>query len=157
MGVARAPARPGVLPAITELLDALDTHIALPVPDADRDFLLSVEDVFAVKGRGTVATGKIESGAVAIGDPIAIVSSAAPLASVLDGIEMFRAGAGAGDNAGLLLRGIDKKDIRRGVVIVKPASVAPPRRAATTSATEPPEDPARGAEAPWGLRPGGST
>ena len=114
---------------IIELMDAVDTWIPLPPRDVDKDFLMPVEDVFSITGRGTVATGRIETGVIHTGDPVEIIGlDAEKLKSVVTGVEMFRKildTGEAGDNAGLLLRGIDKEAIRRGMVIAKPGSVKP--------------------------------
>jgi len=114
---------------VMELMDAVDTWIELPPRDVDKDFLMPVEDVFSITGRGTVATGRIESGVINSGDPVDIIGMGAEkLKSVVTGVEMFRKildRGEAGDNVGLLLRGIDKKEIRRGMVIAKPGSITP--------------------------------
>jgi elongation factor Tu len=114
---------------IMELMDAVDSYIPLPLRARDKDFLMPIEDVFSITGRGTVATGRIESGIIHVGDPVEIVGMGAEkLKSVCTGVEMFRKlldQGEAGDNAGLLLRGIDKEAIRRGMVIIKPGSVHP--------------------------------
>ncbi len=114
---------------IMELMDAVDSYIPLPLRARDKDFLMPIEDVFSITGRGTVATGRIESGIIHVGDPVEIVGMGAEkLKSVCTGVEMFRKlldQGEAGDNAGLLLRGIDKDSIRRGMVIIKPGSVHP--------------------------------
>jgi len=114
---------------IIELMDAVDTWIPLPPRDIDKPFLMPVEDVFSITGRGTVATGRIETGIIHSGDPVDIIGlDAEKLKSVVTGVEMFRKildTGEAGDNAGLLLRGIDKESIRRGMVIAKPGSVTP--------------------------------
>ncbi len=114
---------------IIELMEAVDTWIPLPPRDRDKDFLMPVEDVFSITGRGTVATGRIETGVIHTGDPVEIIGlDAEKLKSVVTGVEMFRKildTGEAGDNAGLLLRGIDKEAIRRGMVIAKPGSVKP--------------------------------
>jgi elongation factor Tu len=114
---------------IIELMDAVDTWIPLPPRDIDKPFLMPVEDVFSITGRGTVATGRIETGVIHTGDPVDIIGlDAEKLKSVVTGVEMFRKildTGEAGDNAGLLLRGIDKEAIRRGMVIAKPGSVTP--------------------------------
>jgi elongation factor Tu len=114
---------------IMELMDAVDTWIPLPVRDRDKEFLMPVEDVFSITGRGTVATGRIETGVIHVGDPVDIIGlGAEKMKSVVTGVEMFRKlldTGEAGDNAGLLLRGIDKDAIRRGMVIAKPGSVKP--------------------------------
>ena len=114
---------------VEELMDAVDTYIPLPPRPVDQPFLMSVEDVFSITGRGTVATGRIERGRIKVGEPVEIVGLIAePLNSVCTGVEMFRKlldEGEAGDNAGLLLRGIEKTQIRRGMVIVKPGSITP--------------------------------
>jgi elongation factor Tu len=114
---------------VIELMDAVDAWIPLPPRDVDKDFLMPVEDVFSITGRGTVATGRIETGVIHTGDPVEIIGlDAEKLKSVVTGVEMFRKildTGEAGDNAGLLLRGIDKDEIRRGMVIAKPGSVKP--------------------------------
>ena len=115
--------------AIDELMAAVDEYIPLPPRPIDLPFLMSVEDVFTITGRGTVATGRIERGIVKVGDPVEIVGLIeAPLQSTCTGVEMFKKlldEGQAGDNAGILLRGIEKKDIRRGMVICKPKSITP--------------------------------
>jgi elongation factor Tu len=117
------------LTAIDELMEAVDTYIPLPPRPIDQPFLMSVEDVFSITGRGTVATGRIERGIIKVGEPVEIVGLIeAPLSSTCTGVEMFKKlldEGQAGDNAGLLLRGIEKKDIRRGMVICKPKSITP--------------------------------
>jgi elongation factor Tu len=114
---------------VQELMDAVDTYIPLPPRPVDQPFLMSVEDVFSITGRGTVATGRIERGRIKVGEGVEIVGLVEkPIVSTVTGVEMFRKlldEGEAGDNAGLLLRGIDKKDIRRGMVIVKPGSITP--------------------------------
>ena len=113
---------------IQELMDAVDSWIPIPTREVDKPFLMPVEDVFSITGRGTVATGRIESGIIHTGDEVQIIGFGADKASVCTGVEMFRKlldQGEAGDNAGLLLRGVDKKDIRRGMVICKPKSITP--------------------------------
>ncbi len=114
---------------IDELMDAVDSYIPLPPRPVDQPFLMSVEDVFSITGRGTVATGRIERGVIKVGEAVEIVGLMdAPLNSTVTGVEMFKKlldRGEAGDNAGLLLRGIEKKDIRRGMVIVAPKSITP--------------------------------
>jgi elongation factor Tu len=114
---------------IMELMDAVDSWIPLPTRDVDKPFLMPVEDVFSITGRGTVATGRIETGVINTSDPVEIIGMGAEkLKSVVTGVEMFRKildRGEAGDNAGLLLRGIDKNEIRRGMVIAKPGSITP--------------------------------
>jgi elongation factor Tu len=115
--------------AIDQLMEAVDSYIPLPPRPVDQPFLMSVEDVFSITGRGTVATGRIERGRIKVGEAIEIVGlMEAPLASVVTGVEMFRKlldQGEAGDNAGLLLRGIEKTQIRRGMVLCKPGSITP--------------------------------
>ncbi|HPT53212.1 MAG TPA: elongation factor Tu [Bacteroidales bacterium] len=114
---------------IMELMDAVDTWIPLPQRDKDKDFLMPVEDVFSITGRGTVATGRIETGVINTGDPVEVIGMGAEkLKSVVTGVEMFRKildTGEAGDNVGLLLRGVDKDEICRGMVIAKPNSIKP--------------------------------
>ncbi len=114
---------------IMELMDAVDSWIELPKRDVDKDFLMPVEDVFSITGRGTVATGRIETGIANTGDPVEIIGMGAEkLTSVITGVEMFRKildRGEAGDNVGLLLRGIDKNEVKRGMVICKPGSITP--------------------------------
>jgi elongation factor Tu len=113
---------------IMELMNAVDSYIPLPPRDVDKDFLMPVEDVFSITGRGTVATGRIESGVINTGDPVEIIGFDEKLTSTITGVEMFRKildRGEAGDNVGLLLRGIEKTDIRRGMVICKPGSITP--------------------------------
>jgi elongation factor Tu len=115
--------------AVEELMDAVDSYIPLPPRPVDLPFLMSVEDVFTITGRGTVATGRIERGKIKVGEPVEIVGMMPEkLTSTCTGVEMFKKildEGEAGDNAGLLLRGIEKKDIRRGMVICKPGSITP--------------------------------
>src|SRR4051794_25465728 len=110
--------------AVEDLMDAVDSYIPLPPRPIDQPFLMSVEDVFSITGRGTVATGRIERGIIKVGEAVEIVGLIpTPLSSVVTGVEMFKKlldEGQAGDNAGLLLRGIEKKDIRRGMVICAP-------------------------------------
>ena len=117
---------------VMELMDAVDTWIPLPPRDIDKPFLMPVEDVFSITGRGTVATGRIETGVIHTGDEVQIIGLGAEnLKSVVTGVEMFRKildEGQAGDNVGLLLRGIDKNEIKRGMVIAKPGQVKPHSR-----------------------------
>ncbi|MBS1637348.1 MAG: elongation factor Tu [Bacteroidetes bacterium] len=117
---------------IMELMDAVDTYIPLPPRDKDKPFLMPVEDVFTITGRGTVATGRIETGVINTGDTVDILGmQEEKLSSTVTGVEMFRKildYGEAGDNVGLLLRGVDKKDIRRGMVIAKPGSIKPHKK-----------------------------
>jgi elongation factor Tu len=115
--------------AVEDLMDAVDSYIPLPPRPVDMPFLMSVEDVFSITGRGTVATGRIERGIIKVGEAVEIVGlMEAPMSSTVTGVEMFKKlldQGQAGDNAGLLLRGIEKKDIRRGMVICAPKSITP--------------------------------
>jgi elongation factor Tu len=113
---------------IQELYDALDTYIPEPVREIDKPFLLPVEDVFSITGRGTVATGRIERGKCKVGEELEFVGYNSDKKTIVTGVEMFRKlldEGFAGDNVGLLLRGIDKKDIERGMVLAKPGSIKP--------------------------------
>jgi len=114
---------------IMELMDAVDTWIPIPPRDIEKPFLMPVEDVFSITGRGTVATGRIETGVINTGDPVEIIGlGIEKLKSTCTGVEMFRKildRGEAGDNVGILLRGIDKADIKRGMVMAKPGSVTP--------------------------------
>jgi elongation factor Tu len=114
---------------VEELMNAVDEYIPIPVRLVDKDFLMPVEDVFSITGRGTVATGRIERGVIKTGDPVQILGMGAEnLTSTITGVEMFRKildRGEAGDNVGLLLRGIEKEQIKRGMVICKPNSVTP--------------------------------
>ena len=118
--------------AIHRLMDAIDTYIPEPARDIDKDFLMPIEGVFSIAGRGTVATGRIDKGVIKIGDAVQIVGLRdVPLSSTVTGIEMFRKNLDrgqAGDNAGLLLRGIKKEEIERGMVIAKPNSIKPHKK-----------------------------
>ncbi len=117
---------------LMELMAAVDTYIPLPVRATEKEFLMPVEDVFSITGRGTVATGKIETGVINSSDPVDIIGMGAEkMKSVVTGVEMFRKildRGEAGDNVGLLLRGIDKEAIRRGMVIAKPGSIKPHKK-----------------------------
>ena len=113
---------------VMELMDAVDTWIPLPPRDVDKPFLMPVEDVFSITGRGTVATGRIEAGRVKVGDEVQILGLGADKKSVVTGVEMFRKildQGEAGDNVGLLLRGIDKNEVKRGMVVVHPGAITP--------------------------------
>lgn len=119
---------PEYLPAIDELLDAIDTYIPTPVRDTEKPFLMPVEDVFTITGRGTVATGRVERGLLKLNDPIEIVGIKETQSTVATGIEMFRKlldYAESGDNIGVLLRGINRDQVQRGQVLAKPGSVHP--------------------------------
>ena len=114
--------------AINELVAALDSYIPAPQRETEKPFLMPVEDVFTITGRGTVATGRVERGTVKVGDTVEIVGMGSKLSTVITGVEMFRKlldQAEAGDNVGLLLRGIQRSDIERGQVLCKPGSIAP--------------------------------
>ena len=113
---------------ILELMDAVDTYIDEPTRDKDKPFLMAVEDVFTITGRGTVATGRVERGTLHLNDEVEIVGLRPTIKTVVTGIEMFRKNlkeAQAGDNAGLLLRGIDRDQVERGQVLAKPKSIIP--------------------------------
>jgi elongation factor Tu len=114
--------------SVDELLEALDSYIPVPERDVDKPFLMPVEDVFSITGRGTVATGRIERGKVKLQDEVELVGFGADRKTVVTGVEMFRKlldDGQAGDNVGLLLRGVDKEEIERGMVLAKPGSVTP--------------------------------
>jgi len=116
---------------IHKLMESVDTFIPEPKREMDKDFLMPVEDVFSITGRGTVATGRIESGVVNVGDAIELIGLDSDKKSVCTGVEMFRKlldSGQAGDNAGLLMRGIEKTDIKRGMVIAKPGSITPHKK-----------------------------
>jgi elongation factor Tu len=113
---------------IWELLDALDQYIPVPQRDIDKPFLMPVEDVFSITGRGTVATGRVERGKVKVGDEVELVGFGSNKKTVVTGVEMFRKlldEGQAGDNIGLLLRGVEKTEVERGMVVAKPGSVTP--------------------------------
>src|SRR5437762_3126413 len=113
---------------IQELFDAIDSYIPQPVREVDKPFLLPVEDVFSITGRGTVATGRIERGKIKVGEEVALVGFGSDKKSVITGVEMFRKlldDGQAGDNVGLLLRGVEKTDVERGMVLAKPGSITP--------------------------------
>src|SRR5690606_17602418 len=125
----------GGVQAVMDLMNAVDEQIPEPVRDIDKPFLMPIEDVFSITGRGTVATGRIERGIINTGDNVQIVGmmkeGEKPLTSTVTGVEMFRKildRGEAGDNAGLLLRGIEKDQIHRGMVIIKPDSVKPHKK-----------------------------
>ena len=114
--------------SILELMDALDTYIPQPKRDIDKPFLMPLEDVFSIAGRGTVVTGRIERGVVKVGDEIEIVGIKPTQKTVVTGVEMFRKlldSGEAGDNVGVLLRGIKKEEVERGMVLAKPGSITP--------------------------------
>jgi elongation factor Tu len=114
--------------SIWELLAAMDDYIPLPERDVDKDFLMPIEDVFTISGRGTVVTGRIERGVVKVGEEMEVVGIRDTMKKVVTGVEMFRKlldQGQAGDNVGLLLRGTDRKDVERGQVVAKPGSITP--------------------------------
>ena len=116
------------LNSIWELMDAVDSYIPVPERDSDKPFIMPVEDVFSITGRGTVATGRVERGQVKLGEEIALIGLGMDKKTVVTGIEMFRKeldAAMAGDNAGILMRGINKDEIERGMVLAKPGSITP--------------------------------
>jgi elongation factor Tu len=117
---------------VMELMAAVDEYIPLPVRDNQKPFLMPIEDIFSITGRGTVATGRIETGIVKVGDEVELIGLGdEPKKTVVTGVEMFRKildEGEAGDNVGLLLRGIDKKDLKRGMVVAKPGSVTPHKK-----------------------------
>jgi elongation factor Tu len=124
----QAPEDPEASKCITELMDALDSYIPMPERQVDLPFLMSVEDVFSIKGRGTVATGRIERGMVKVGDEVEIVGLGDTQKTVVTGVEMFNKmldSGQAGDNVGCLLRGTKKDEIERGQVLAKPGSITP--------------------------------
>ena len=121
------PASPDAA-CIQELMDAIDSYIPQPERELDKPFLMPVEDVFTITGRGTVATGRVEQGRIKVGDEVELVGFGANKKTVVTGVEMFRKlldEAQAGDNVGLLLRGVDKEEVSRGMVLAKPASIKP--------------------------------
>ncbi len=125
------PEDPEAAKCITELMDALDEHIPIPKRDVDQPFLMSVEDVFSIKGRGTVATGRIERGVVKVGDSVEIVGLLDTQKTTVTGVEMFNKtldGGQAGDNVGCLLRGTKKDEIERGQVLAAPGSITPHKK-----------------------------
>ncbi len=114
---------------VMELMDAVDTYIPIPVRENEKPFLMPIEDIFSITGRGTVVTGRIETGTIHVNDPVELVGFGdAPRSTTVTGVEMFRKlldQGEAGDNVGLLLRGIDKKEVKRGEVVAKPGSITP--------------------------------
>ena len=116
---------------IEELMDAVDSYIPVPQRDVDKPFLMPVEDVFSITGRGTVGTGRVERGKAKVGDDVEVIGLGAHMKTVVTGAEMFRKELDevrAGDNAGLLLRGVDKNQLERGMVIAKPGSITPHKK-----------------------------
>jgi len=124
-----SPADPAASKCISDLLDAVDAYIPQPTREEDKPFLMAIEDVFSIEGRGTVATGRIERGIVKVGDEVQIVGlNSNPTKTTVTGVEMFRKELGegrAGDNVGCLLRGVKREDIERGQVLSKPGSITP--------------------------------
>jgi len=123
-----SPGDPVKSKCVIELMEAVDRYIPTPVREIDKPFLMPVEDVFSISGRGTVGTGRIERGKIKVGDNVEIVGLGADMKSVVTGVEMFRKlldSGEAGDNVGLLLRGIDKEKLERGMVIAAPGSITP--------------------------------
>ncbi len=119
---------PAWTPKIDELMEAVDNYIPTPARETDKPFLMPVEDIFTIQGRGTVATGRIERGTINVNEPVEIVGIRETRNSVVTGVEMFKKlldSGMAGDNVGLLLRGVERKEIERGQVIVKPGSITP--------------------------------
>ena len=122
---------PDAVKAIDDLMDAVDTWIPTPERDTDKPFLMSIEDVFTITGRGTVVTGRVERGKITLNEPVEIVGIKPTKSTVVTGIEMFRKqldAAQAGDNAGVLLRGIAREEVERGQVLAKPGSVTPHKK-----------------------------
>jgi elongation factor Tu len=123
------PKDPVASKCISDLMDALDANIPEPIREEDKPFLMAIEDVFSIEGRGTVATGRIERGTVKVGEEVEIIGlSAAPVKTICTGVEMFRkemTEGKAGDNVGCLLRGVKREDIQRGQVLAKPKSIHP--------------------------------
>jgi elongation factor Tu len=116
---------------ITELMEAVDSYIPLPQRDTDKPFLMPVEDVFSITGRGTVGTGRVERGQIKVGEEVEVIGLGQHKKTVVTGIEMFRKlldDARAGDNVGLLLRGVEKDELERGMVVAKPASITPHKK-----------------------------
>jgi elongation factor Tu len=124
-----SPADPVASKCISDLLDAVDSYIPQPKREEDKPFLMAVEDVFSIEGRGTVATGRVERGVVKVGEEIAIIGlHKEPVKTIVTGVEMFRkemTEGRAGDNVGCLLRGVKREDIERGMVLAKPGSITP--------------------------------
>ena len=130
-GASNAPLDDPRYNCVWELMDAVDSYIPVPQRDTDKPFLMPVEDVFSITGRGTVATGRVERGQVKLSEEVELIGLGVHKKTVVTGIEMFRKeldSAVAGDNAGLLLRGVDKKEIERGMVLAKPGSITPHKK-----------------------------
>jgi elongation factor Tu len=123
------PADPAASKCITELMEAIDAYIPEPIRETDKPFLMAIEDVFSIEGRGTVATGRIERGVVKVGEEVAIIGlTEAPTKTTCTGVEMFNKSLDqgqAGDNVGCLLRGVKREEIQRGQVLAKPGSITP--------------------------------
>ncbi|KYC51594.1 MAG: Elongation factor 1-alpha [Candidatus Methanofastidiosum methylothiophilum] len=135
-GAMENPNDPNATKCIQDLLDALDSYIPQPKRDEDKDFLMPVEDIFTISGRGTVATGRIERGSILLNTEVEIVGIKPTKKTTVTGIEMFNKTLDkgiAGDNVGLLLRGVDKKEIERGQVIAKPGSITPHKKFTATT------------------------
>jgi elongation factor Tu len=131
IGALTNPEDPDKAKCIVDLLAAIDSYIPTPEREVDKPFLMSVEDVFSITGRGTVATGRVERGTVKVGDEVEIIGLKDTRKSIVTGVEMFRKlldKAEAGDNIGTLLRGVDKNDIERGMVLAKPGSITPHKK-----------------------------
>lgn len=127
-GASDAPTTDERYSCIWELMDAVDSYVPVPQRDVDKPFLMPVEDVFSITGRGTVATGRVERGQVKISEEVELIGLGLHKKTVITGIEMFRKeldSAMAGDNAGILLRGVDKNEIERGMVLAKTGSITP--------------------------------
>src|SRR5262249_52683948 len=117
--------------SIGKLIEALDTYIPDPVRDIDKPFLMAIEDVFSIKGRGTVVTGRVERGVVKTGEEVEILGFRETRKTTVTGVEMFRKlldEGRAGDNVGVLLRGIEKNDVERGQILCKPGTVTPHKK-----------------------------
>ena len=123
------PSDPEASKCITELMEAIDAYIPEPVRETDKPFMMAIEDVFSIEGRGTVATGRIERGVVKVGEEVSIIGlTDAPVKTTCTGVEMFNKSLDqgqAGDNVGCLLRGVKREDIQRGQVLAKPGSITP--------------------------------
>jgi elongation factor Tu len=120
-----------VFKSIMELMNAVDEYVPLPQRDTDKPFLMPVEDVFSITGRGTVGTGRVERGTIKVGDDVEVIGLGAHKKTVVTGVEMFRKlldDAMAGDNVGLLLRGVEKDELERGMVVAKPGSITPHKK-----------------------------
>ncbi|MDR2592972.1 MAG: elongation factor Tu [Chitinispirillales bacterium] len=131
IGALTNPEDPAKADCIFKLMEAVDTYVPTPTREVDKPFLMSVEDVFSITGRGTVATGRVERGTVKVGDEVELVGLRDSRKSVVTGVEMFRKlldKAEAGDNIGTLLRGVDKNDIERGMVLAKPGTITPHKK-----------------------------